>query len=578
VNATNTKFTNDFFWGATNRTDTIAYPEETASYVVWNDTATNKVYAKNGHTGQIDYSGTGAAAVINAVWASMASGGRIHLKGTINLGATPLVFNLIKYVKDLILTGDGETSTRIIYTGAGAAITVTTADVAPGYYNFLLQDFCLDGVTVTGGRNGIAIDKVGRTGILSRVKVYNMDIGIDIGVNPNDTNEVYLYDCAVIVANTGFRVKPCPTNEINFYNCRAVDTVNYGYYIEGGTSIRLYGCIAVSASGVGLCFYGTWGAVVDGFRSEPNGASTCDILITGTDSSFPCKGVKISGSYFNGGSLEDYSIKIEYGEEITIDTCVSRLHNIAFIYLYNNPQFLTVINPDIITPELLLDGANASTLPARIAGSVITPQATGEIVKMAITATNGDVLYLVGEGVWSAWYPVGSEAVPGVVLFGNVGANTPGVIATAGVCAVNSDVAIARGDRLVLAAGGGEYKKATKYVPGIYGSVLGTAVETIGGAGLVNIFIQSYVIPITNSGTFSIALHSKTATVTHGLSYTPTASDIGITWTSSLTNCTSWSVTGISSTQFTVNLYDANGAAKGPSGTVTGSWKSIKTP
>jgi hypothetical protein len=85
---------------------------------------------------------------------------------------------------------------------------------------------------------------------------------------------------------------------------------------------------------------------------------------------------------------------------------------------------------------------------------------------------------------------------------------------------------------------------------------------------------------VDNSGTFSIALHSKTATVTHGLSYTPSAADIGITWTTvgGLLNCTSWSITGISSTEFTVNLYDANGAAKGPSGTVTGSWKSIKTP
>jgi hypothetical protein len=83
-----------------------------------------------------------------------------------------------------------------------------------------------------------------------------------------------------------------------------------------------------------------------------------------------------------------------------------------------------------------------------------------------------------------------------------------------------------------------------------------------------------------NSGTFSIALHSTTATVTHGLSYTPTAADIGITWTTvgGLLNCTSWSVTGIGANTFTVNLYDANGAAKGPSGTVTGSWKSIKTP
>jgi hypothetical protein len=83
-----------------------------------------------------------------------------------------------------------------------------------------------------------------------------------------------------------------------------------------------------------------------------------------------------------------------------------------------------------------------------------------------------------------------------------------------------------------------------------------------------------------NGSTFSIALHATTATITHGLSYTPAATDITITWTTvgGLLNCTSWSVTGIGAATFTVNLYDANGAAKGPSGTVTGSWAARRTP
>jgi hypothetical protein len=108
----------------------------------------------------------------------------------------------------------------------------------------------------------------------------------------------------------------------------------------------------------------------------------------------------------------------------------------------------------------------------------------------------------------------------------------------------------------------------------------GSTTALVSDSGLRNRFRDVIGYVTENSGTFSIALHSKTATVTHGLSYTPTASDIGITWTTvgGLLNCTSWSVTGITSTQFVVNLYDANGAAKGPSGTVTGSWKSIKTP
>jgi parallel beta-helix repeat protein len=102
-------------------------------------------------------------------------------------------------------------------------------------------------------------------------------------------------------------------------------------------------------------------------------------------------------------------------------------------------------------------------------------------------------------------------------------------------------------------------------------------IRNLGTGTIIN---QNPTYVTANSGTFSIALHATTATITHGLSYTPAATDITITWTTvgGLLNCTSWSVTGIGAATFTVNLYDANGAAKGPSGTVTGSWAARKTP
>ena len=107
-----------------------------------------------------------------------------------------------------------------------------------------------------------------------------------------------------------------------------------------------------------------------------------------------------------------------------------------------------------------------------------------------------------------------------------------------------------------------------------------SAALVLSDLGLRNRFNDVIGYVTKNSGTFSIALHATTATITHGLSYTPAATDITITWTTvgGLLNCTSWSVTGIGAATFTVNLYDANGAAKGPSGTVTGSWAARKTP
>ena len=67
-----------------NRTDTLAFPESEASYIIFIDNST--IYVKNGTTGQIDYSGTNASDIIqNVINAVSINGGLLSFKeGTYN--------------------------------------------------------------------------------------------------------------------------------------------------------------------------------------------------------------------------------------------------------------------------------------------------------------------------------------------------------------------------------------------------------------------------------------------------------------------------------------------------------------
>ena len=56
------------YWGIYNRTDTLAYPEQPVSYIVFN--SSNVVWAKNASSGQIDYGGTWDAGGIDGADAS----------------------------------------------------------------------------------------------------------------------------------------------------------------------------------------------------------------------------------------------------------------------------------------------------------------------------------------------------------------------------------------------------------------------------------------------------------------------------------------------------------------------------
>jgi len=84
LNITSLKFTDELWWGSHNRTDVIAHPELTASYIVYMDGTT--IYMKNGSTQAIDWSSTNASAIFEACISNLTKGGCVFAKaGSYNI-------------------------------------------------------------------------------------------------------------------------------------------------------------------------------------------------------------------------------------------------------------------------------------------------------------------------------------------------------------------------------------------------------------------------------------------------------------------------------------------------------------
>lgn len=465
------------------------------TYIIYTD-GTN-YYAENGATGNLDYggptneglvSGLDASAVIHAAWGNMPDGGRIIVKGDINLGTTPLLFNLTKYQAGLELIGLGETGTTFTYTGVGYAITVDTTDVAVGYYYLKMQGFYLTCVALTGGRNGISVTDIGRTAVLDHIKVYYADTAFQV----YNTNEVYFYNCRVVIANTGYYTGPGDpvlgyTNEVTFVNCEATGTINYGYYIYVGNAVRFYGGMASPLNGIGLYAYLTWTLNVDGmYFHHGDDAYTCDIKLTGTDANNPCQSVVIKNCYFNGGldALTPYAphaIELEYARSVMIDTCKSRFHTNAFIYLYDHSQDLTIVNPEF-EETYLFDSAVLTQTYARFAGTVVEPRRVGFIAvnEDADECDEGDVMVPSGTGIYVHNGGVLNDDNPSVVMYGQQNAK-PIVLCMKGITLVEMEAGVTLDDTIVTSNTNtmGETNNAQTDPK----KVIGYAAETTGAPG-----------------------------------------------------------------------------------------------
>ncbi len=405
------------------------------------------------NAGAVD--GTDPSAVIEAAWANMASGGRLHVKGAIDLGNTPLVLNMTKYVKTLILSGAGETGTVFTYTGTGPAITIGKSG-AGGYFVFEAKDFTINCDAVTAGRNGLLIKDVGRSGVLNHISVFNADTAFDF--DTNEVNVISAYDLNAVVCNTGILAGVSSTvNELAFYHPRIVDSVNYGMRLWGSSTITVHDGSIASATGIGIKVNGTLGTVLDGIHFEVV-AGTCDVEVTGDNGNFPAESTLITGCYFN--SPVPYAIKIGHVKGLTIQNMNCRNHTTAPIYWGDNAATdITIINP-VYKESYLFDSPALTQFLSRAPGIIIDKQG----IHLICTAGEANILYksvvalsystglaFLADDAWNprTLYPVtyapSADAKPLAVL-------------THGFTIVKTTGAVVAGDTLVASATEGSVK------------------------------------------------------------------------------------------------------------------------
>ncbi len=122
--APGTRITTSILFPSGNQQLQISVADEVmpATYVVWRNTS-GTYLARNGRTGNDDYSGTDAATVINNALAALSSGGHIHLKDgtyTINSPIQILSSNTMVSASPAAVIQPGNATTDLIQIGNGS--------------------------------------------------------------------------------------------------------------------------------------------------------------------------------------------------------------------------------------------------------------------------------------------------------------------------------------------------------------------------------------------------------------------------------------------------------------------------
>jgi parallel beta-helix repeat protein len=109
-----------------NVSDTMNYPVQTANYVIFQSGGT--IYAKNGATGQIDFSGTSAYTVIQSCLNGLASGGEVFITtGTYTL-TSPLQINY----NGTSIIGENNLNTELTFSGGNVIDIGNSSNVLDG--------------------------------------------------------------------------------------------------------------------------------------------------------------------------------------------------------------------------------------------------------------------------------------------------------------------------------------------------------------------------------------------------------------------------------------------------------------
>lgn len=537
---------NDVYVQGTNRTDTIAYPESGASYVVWKDGST--YYAKNGHTGAVT-SNADAATLIQTCINTISTGGIIKLKSGVYNISTTLIFN----GRGISLIGDagGLNSSTILYlnNGVNAPVILVGTNAGTLARDMVFKDFMIDGNRANNaGADGIvtSASPSQEDGYIENVFVFRARAGFRIAAPYWVLTTTTIDNCTeagYVVESTAWGISIINGDSYNQrgdgYHLKSIDarvTSSHAQQGDGngfvvtGTNSILTGCKTKDMGGIGYSITG-----------DRNTLQGCSDFGAGGLAGFYTKArfTIFNGCFAQNEAASGFCVE-NTSQDVTITNCIisNSVYGIYLMGAYSQQVIRTIITNNNI------EGIQKHGIYIESASNSLIANNIIHVIGLLTTNTY--------DGIYLYHYSTNN-----IICHNKIYDETSGNRGKYGIEDTSEET-----NNIY------EENYLKNHISGEINIVSATT------KAMRN---QGYVTENSGSGG-SIALHSNHTHITHGLSYTPSAADIGITWTSSLKNCTSSAIEYITSTEFVVRLYDNTGTAKGPSNTVTFSWTVKRNP
>ncbi len=272
---------------------------DTASYIIFQDSGI--IYAKNGTTGKIDFSGTDASTVIQGAIDVLNVGNNTGsgYGGKIFIKAGGYIINSTIDLKSQIIL-EGEDMQRTVLSGNDQNVTILKANGTssiPVYY------IGLRNLAIMGGNTGF-LGNWFIFGHMENIRVSSHVIGNGYGISLNDSYMNNFMNVESRFNNIGI-ISNGQSNNLTFTHCWFNNNNIYGIYITDGQSIHLIGCNVEYNKSYGVLFSGIWGGRISGYfenngYNNSSGEKTQIKLVQTSASSRKCYGIIIDGFYMNG--------------------------------------------------------------------------------------------------------------------------------------------------------------------------------------------------------------------------------------------------------------------------------------
>lgn len=299
-NVTGALYANLYYQGSNNRTDTLQFPWQEVSFIIGQETyGSTPYYCKSGTTGQIAYSGSDIAWLINNATSTFTNGGMVFIKS----GRYETSHAII--LKDSMrLIGEGENCTTIVQNDV-------SVDTLSGVYTTTNPYFIeVSNMRIHGGSIGINLNDT-YSPILENLRFTSQaSHSIYISYSYDVTlNKVY----STSAGSRGFYIKNCNKVEGMAYS---FSSASHGIQIENSQGVIL--CVDIeSATSYSLNLLGLKACKFNGWIER--GGNWASIYLTGGASNSTNN---IFTELWIDGNAKDHGIIIDNSDYTRITSSV----------------------------------------------------------------------------------------------------------------------------------------------------------------------------------------------------------------------------------------------------------------